>query len=935
MVWSDTFTLLPGLSTESTDRDEIETVLEINGEQWRETGSYGYLRGNSKANIILQGSVIIDLMPGDYSVVLLWKNLITSKRSWYSTPMALDGFAMGRTLVAVGERHFDRISVYAFGDQYRQTAVGEWSDVGDSVLQFSLPTATRVTLSYNLPLSQSDNPQFSSWSSAYWNRIQTRLVIDGVAYRHLSSYVDGSVRGIKNSKASMVLSLAGGSHTGRLQWQNVDGYQWTSVSFITDAASSYASVFLFINPWNNDPKIIASNLVNGREDVPLVITGISISDVKEVMALDYQVSIRMAVQHGTLTLQSTAGITYASGKGVRNEFILFSGPLSKVNAVLATITYQSFSNWYGSDTLLIRVIDQESTGFGFTATSGKEITLRIASVNDPPQLIVPAAQFVLEDEEASIFGVSVFDVDVSTFDSSAMFEVQLYVISGVISLAAETNITFLEGSATAEQFMHFRGDLQSVNAALFEILYQPNHDFNSLHHAEQLGIRVIDYNNRDQTVSEVSDVIVLHVQSENDPVVILPSEMFTTIVRGYSVGTTVGGASTDMIYVRLQTTTLSGRIGFMSDVPNSVVKLPPSDGPSSWIHLNGPTQVIQELMKSISYFRTPSFSGYEVLRVQMSHLSDFTAAEDTAVLLGLTFNNSAQITVFNISPSRGRAGGSTKVTVVGKGFNKSFKYPLKCQFGANIPVLAETVSDEMIICISPPNKDAFRATFLMITDGETLYSNPVAFEYEWNWNVKAIRPSTGPAIGGSSVYVQGENFPNTADLMCTFGNITVPAIFTSESSVHCTSPPQGTGLPRNVSLRLTTNTQEYSESFAFNYTGMLIILMHSITSLLYSCYCMYSTELPQVIGITPNYGQSGDITNITIVGSHFFSASTLGCIFGGLYVTSGTYISSSAILCMVPPISLASNASSQNLTVDVAFDNAQYLSPRNFTIYGK
>lgn len=823
---------MSALNAASTDRDEIETVLEINGERWRETGSYGYLKGSSKANLILQGSVILDLQPGDYSVVLWWKNLITSKRSWYSTPTALDGFAMGRTLAAVGERHVERISVYSFGDQYRQTTVGKWSDVGDSVLQFALPTATRVTLSYNLPLSQSDNPQFSSWSAAYWNRIQTRLVIDGVAYRHLSSYVDGSVRGIKNARASMVLSLAGGSHTARLQWQNVDGGQWTSVSFVTDAASSYASVFLFVNPWNNDPKVIASDLVNGQEDVPLVITGISISDIKEVMALDYQVSIQMAVQHGTLTLLSTAGITYASGKGVRNEFILFSGPLSKVNTVLAAITYQSFLNWYGNDTLVIRVTDQDSTGFGFTATDEKQITLRITSVNDPPQLIVPAAQYVLEEEEASIFGVSVFDVDVSPADGSAMFEVQLYVISGVISLTAEANVTFLEGSATTEQFMRFRGDMQSVNAALFEIIYQPNHDFNSLHHAEQLGIRVIDYNNRDDTVSEVFNVIILNVRSENDPVVVLPSEMFTSIVSGYSIDTTVGGAATGVIYIRLQASTLFGRIGFVTDIPNSVVKTPLSDDPSSWIHVNGPTQAIQELMNSISYSRTPSFSGYEVLRIQMSHLPDFSIAEDTAVQLGLTFNNSVKTKVLSISPTRGRAGGNTNVTVRGKGFFKPLKYPLKCQFGANIPVAAELVSDEVIKCKSPPNNDAFHATFLMVTDGQTFYSNPVAFEYESNWSVKAIYPSTGPAIGGSLVYVHGEKFPNSADLRCAFGDVMVPASFTSESSVHCLTPPQAAAVSYIVSFRLTTNTKEFSQSFAFRYTGTLTVSLLTATLLI-------------------------------------------------------------------------------------------------------
>lgn len=71
------------------------------------------------------------------------------------------------------------------------------------------------------------------------------------------------------------------------------------------------------------------------------------------------------------------------------------------------------------------------------------------------------------------------------------------------------------------------------------------------------------------------------------------------------------------------------------------------------------------------------------------------------------------------------------------------------------------------------------------------------------------------------------------------------------------------------------------------------------------------------------------------MGNHFFSASYLSCIFGGLYITAGAYISSSAISCKVPPIALENDASSQILTVEVAFENTRYLSPSNFTVYGK
>ncbi|RLN72481.1 hypothetical protein BBJ28_00001053 [Nothophytophthora sp. Chile5] len=518
--------------TDAAAYDEIETVLEVNGLRYRETGSYGIVEGAKKSTVQLQGSVIMDLIPGEYSAVLYWKSLVGSSRPWYSSPDALDGFAMGRVLAAVGEWSIDSVSVYHL-EQFKQATVGEWSDVGDSFLQFTLPKATQVKLSYNLPLSQSDNPQFSTWTENSWNRVQTRLVIDGIAYRHVSSLVDGSVRGIKNAKASMVLPLAGGSHVARLQWQNVDNSQWRAVSFITDQASSYAAIFLTVNTWNNDPRIRAPALVSGFEDESLEIPGVSIGDTDGEMMLDYEVTVTMSVQNGVLSLDPTPGITFGSGNGDRNDYLLFSGTLSSVNAFLAQVWYQSYLNWYGDDELRLKVADQGVTGFTAATTDETSITIRIASVNDVPQLLVPTTQFFLEDQQISIFGVRVHDVDPGFPHSNSTFEIQLYVLSGVITLSTTAGVDVIEGDGVSDQIVRFRGDLRAVNAAIFELKYQPDTNFNSLQHAEQLGIRVRDFNYLDGTVTEAFKSISLEIQSHDDPVLMVPLELSTITIHNF------------------------------------------------------------------------------------------------------------------------------------------------------------------------------------------------------------------------------------------------------------------------------------------------------------------------------------------------------------------------------------------------------------------
>jgi hypothetical protein len=807
-------------------------VLEINGQRYRETGSYGILSGGSKASMTLEGSVVLDLQPGDYAIALLWFRLANSDRVWYCGSTALDGFGMGRILAAIGDPGIEHASAYDL-KQFGQLQVGEWSDVGDSVLGFSLPVGSYVTLSYNLPLAQMDNPQFATWSTSKWSRIQTRLIVDGIAYRHLSSYVDGDVRGIKHAKASMVLPLGAGSHTVRLQWQNVDGSKWRSVSFITDHASAYASVFVSINAWNNDPRVQGPTELIGQEDLPLVITSISIGDNKESMALDYEVAVRVSVQHGVLSAPRTPGVTYASGNGVRDEFLLFSGTLSSVNALLSSITYEAFLNWYGDDQLSIVVSEQASTGFGATSSDQKVISLHIRSVNDPPRLSVPSAQALYEDDEVTVFGVRVDDVDTEsgTVDD-CVFEVELYVLGGLLSLETQPpQLTFLEGDGLRNQICRFKGPIDAVNAALFEIHYEPNREFNSNHHAERIGISVTDYNGRDNTQTTATATIPLFVQSVDDPMVISVGQRLSFTISGYDVQMHPSLTADAKLYARLQTMTPFGRLqldAHIKDTPAEVERLPASDAPSISVQLGGPLQMVKGLLKSITYVRVQPFFGYEVVFVALSHESDFTHSEESMIELAMHKNGTEGLIVLtSVAPTTGSSSGGTKVRFTGRGFSRWPTGTLKCLFGANSPTSATIISDSELECRTPSNRADDKIwrpqlTYAMVTNGDTYYSNPVLFTYDAEWIVTSVSPASGPVIGGTRVVVEGSRFPNIPSLECFFGTKSSRASFLSDDKIACELPPSDLP-PRVVDVRLTTNRQEFSGGLPFSYTGAISV----------------------------------------------------------------------------------------------------------------
>ncbi|TMW63288.1 hypothetical protein Poli38472_002229 [Pythium oligandrum] len=789
--------------------DELVTVLEINGLRFRETGSFGLMEGSSKSSLTLEGSLITTLDPGDYSIVLLWKRFPGSDRPWFSAPSATDGFGMGRILAVVGDMSLEKVSVYNL-KQYNQLQVGEWSDVGDSVIQFSLPTTSFVRLSYNLPLSQKDNPQFSSWSTDTWNRIQTRLVIDGIAYRHLSSYVDGTVRGIKNARASMVLSLAQGTHTARLQWQNVDGSRWKSVSYITDHASAYASVFISVNSWNNNPVVQCPSSIGGMEDTPLVITSISISDSKESMALGYDVTVRLSVQHGVLTLSPTSGITYTAGDGFRDDFILFSGSLSSVNTLLSKIQYESFLNWYGSEELVIYVSEQGSTGYAPRSSDQKTVVLQILSVNDPPHILVPSGQYVTEDQEISIFGVSAQDVDVAQAPKDAVFEVQLYVLSGVLSLGSYSNVEFLEGDGNANRLFRFRGDLQEVNTALFEVRYRPDQDFNSKQHMERIGIRLIDYNSRDGTRTEVSAAIPIVVGAKDDPMVVVTRQMFSVSLSGYGVDTyPTNRPRTVQFRITTNGTEYSAPLTFSyTDAPR-ITRVQPvlasaaggdtitifgenfADDPESlcWFGGTYTTSVVyvssSQLKCSTPMIQLPNGSLDQSLKLALVlGRTDFAAPVNYTAFATPVLERSDPMTM---------SGFQEELLLYGRGFRNIST--AACVFESSVKQLgrATYVNDTAIKCTAPIilNPNRLIRVFVTLT-GELPRSSPSTFVVVKNVALPVIlkvSPLVVTVDGGQEVSVEGTSLSSENDLWCEFkGAPTVRMIVQTSTRAVCVSP---------------------------------------------------------------------------------------------------------------------------------------------------
>ena len=139
------------------------------------------------------------------------------------------------------------------------------------------------------------------------------------------------------------------------------------------------SASITVIPANVAPVNTVPGAQTVSEDVPLSISGISVTDVDGNLA-----STQLSVTNGTISVSLAGGATISAGSNGSGSLTL-SGTESEINAALATLSYQGDLNFNGSDVLT--VVSTDSAGPPLTDTDTVAIT--VTSVNDAPVNTVP------------------------------------------------------------------------------------------------------------------------------------------------------------------------------------------------------------------------------------------------------------------------------------------------------------------------------------------------------------------------------------------------------------------------------------------------------------------------------------------------------------------------------------------------------------------
>ncbi len=153
---------------------------------------------------------------------------------------------------------------------------------------------------------------------------------------------------------------------------------------------------------NQAPRVALPEPPSTTEDVPVALTpSIQVGDADAGSAV---VELRIALDHGTFTFATLAGITFILGDGADDRFVVVRGTIADLNRALDGATVTPAADYFGPLRVDVLVDDQGNSGTGGPAYDLQTLTIAVVPVNDDPTANDDAAA-VTQDGGAVLLSV--------------------------------------------------------------------------------------------------------------------------------------------------------------------------------------------------------------------------------------------------------------------------------------------------------------------------------------------------------------------------------------------------------------------------------------------------------------------------------------------------------------------------------------------------
>ncbi|MGV0960375.1 MAG: Ig-like domain-containing protein [Limnohabitans sp.] len=305
----------------------------------------------------------------------------------------------------------------------------------------------------------------------------------------------------------------------------------------TSAAKTLTIAVTAVNdaPVNTVPSATQTLNEDGSKDI----TGLAIADVD---AGSSDVTVTLAVAHGTLTVAAGTGVTLATNS---TGSVTLTGTVSAINTLLATanaVTYAPTANYNGSDTLTMTTNDGGNAGSGGAASDTDTVAISVSAVNDAPVNTVPSAtQTLNEDGSKDITGLAIADVDAGSSDVT----VTLAVAHGTLTVAAGTGVTLATNSTGSVTLTGTVSAINTLLATANAVTYAPTANYNG---SDTLTMTTNDGGNAGSGgAASDTDTVAISVTSVNDAPTVANALPDTTGNVGTALSYTVASnAFTDL-----------------------------------------------------------------------------------------------------------------------------------------------------------------------------------------------------------------------------------------------------------------------------------------------------------------------------------------------------------------------------------------------------
>ena len=251
-----------------------------------------------------------------------------------------------------------------------------------------------------------------------------------------------------------------------------------TVTTTFEGQTSYAaSSEVSLSATNDQPVVTSSGPLTITEDTSGIIS-LSVSD-PDANGNSLKVTLSLSNSSGTISLGSTAGLTFSVGDGTLDTTMSFTGTVADLNNALASITYTPTTGFNGAETFLYAIDDQGNTGSGGALEATGGIAITVDAENDAPVLTGANDLNAIDEDDIFNNGTLVSDLiagHVSDPDPGAVFGIA---VTGVNTSNGDWQYTVDNGS----NWLSF-GSLSATNARLLSadgltrVRFVPNSNYN-------------------------------------------------------------------------------------------------------------------------------------------------------------------------------------------------------------------------------------------------------------------------------------------------------------------------------------------------------------------------------------------------------------------------------------------------------------------------